>query len=107
MGKENTKLKIKRDDTVKILSGKDKGKTGRVLRIDRKNGRVYVQGLNMIRKAQRPRSQQDKGGIVELEGPISISNVAAVTKNGQPTRIGYKVENGKKIRIAKKTGEQL
>jgi large subunit ribosomal protein L24 len=107
MGNQNMKVNIKRDDNVMILAGKDRGKTGRVLRIDKKNGYVFIQGLNMIKKAQRPKSQQDKGGIIELEGPVHISNVAVLTKNGQPTRIGYKMEKGKKIRIAKKTGEEL
>ena len=107
MGKKNMKVNIKSDDTVMILAGKDKGKTGRVLRIDRAKGQVFVQGLNIMKKAQRPKSQQDKGGIIELEAPLNISNVALLTKNGQPTRVGYKVEKGKKIRIAKKTGEEL
>ncbi|MFO7848774.1 MAG: 50S ribosomal protein L24 [Spirochaetia bacterium] len=107
MGKENMKVKIKRDDNVKVIAGKEKGKTGRVLRVDRINGRVFVQGLNMNKKAQRKKSQQDHGGIIEIEGPINISNVAVVTKNGEPTRVGYKIEKGKKIRIAKKTGEEL
>ena len=107
MAKNQVKTKLKRDDTVKILTGKDKGKTGKVLRIDRSNGRVYIQGLNMVKKAVRPKSQQEKGGIIEVEAPVALSNVAAVTKNGEVTRIGYKVEKGKKIRIAKKTGEEL
>jgi large subunit ribosomal protein L24 len=101
------KVKIRRDDTVKILTGKDKGKTGRVLRIDRTKGQVFVQGLNMVKKARKPRSQQDKGGIIELEGPVNISNVAVLTKGGASSRIGYKFEKGKKIRIAKKTGEEV
>jgi large subunit ribosomal protein L24 len=92
---------------VKILTGKDKGKTGKILRIDRNRGRVYIQGLNMVKKAVRPKSQQEKGGIIEIEAAVALSNVAAVTKNGEATRIGYKIENGKKIRIAKKTGEEL
>lgn len=102
------KFKIKKNDTVKILAGKEKGKTGRVLKIDRENERVYVQGLNMVKKAMRKRNQQDKGGIVEIEAPIHISNVALVTKDGTPTRIGYQVgEDGSKTRIARKTGEAI
>jgi len=105
--KEKMKTRIKRDDTVKVLTGKEKGKTGRVLKVDRVGGRVIVQGLNMVKKAAKKKSQQDKGGIIEIEAPLHISNVATTTKSGQVTRIGYKFENGKKIRIARKTGEVL
>ncbi len=105
--KEKMKTRIKRDDTVKVLTGKEKGKTGRVLKVDRVGGRVFVQGLNMVKKAAKKKSQQDKGGIIEIEAALHISNVAMTTKAGQVTRIGYKFENGKKIRIARKTGEVL
>ncbi len=106
MSEKSTKLK--KDDTVKILAGKDKGKTGKILRIDRKQGFVYVQQLNMVKKAVRPKSQQEKGGIIEVEAPLDLSNVAAVTKSGEVTRIGYSFDkNGNKIRIAKKSGEEL
>jgi large subunit ribosomal protein L24 len=106
MSAKNTKLK--KNDTVKILTGKEKGKTGKILRIDTAKDQVYVQGLNMVKKAVRPKSQQEKGGIIEVEAPLHISNVAAVTKSGDITRIGYKVDkDGNKIRIAKKSGEEL
>ncbi len=105
--KEKMKTKIKKDDTVKVLTGKEKGKTGRILKVDRVAGRVIVQGLNMVKKAAKKKSQQDKGGIIEIEAPLHISNVAMTTKGGQVTRLGYKFENGKKIRIARKTGEVL
>jgi large subunit ribosomal protein L24 len=101
------KTRIKRNDTVKILAGKDKGKTGKVLKIDRENDRVVVQGLNMVKKAMKKRNQQDRGGIIEIEAPLHISNVALVTKDGSTSRIGYKFEDGKKVRFAKKTGEVL
>lgn len=107
MANKKVTTKLRKDDTVKILTGKDRGKTGKILSIDRKNGRVYIQGLNMVKKAVRQKSQQEKGGIVEVEASVDLSNVAAVTKNGEVTRIGYKIEKGKKIRIAKKTGEEL
>ena len=107
MEKKMVKTKLKKNDTVKILAGKDRGKTGKILSIDRNTGRVFVQGLNMVKKAIRQKSQQEKGGIVEVEAPLNISNVAVVTKGGQTSRIGYKFEKGKKIRIAKKTGEEL
>lgn len=101
----NTKLK--KDDLVKILTGKDKGKTGRILELDREKGRVLVEGCNMKKKTVRPKSQQEKGGIIEIEGSLHISNVMLVTKNGETTRLGYKIEDGKKVRIAKKTGEAI
>ncbi len=105
--KKKIKTKLKKDDTVKVLTGKERGKTGRILKIDAENGRVLVQGLNLVKKAVRRKSQQDKGGIIEIEAPIHISNVALVTKNGQTTKIGYKFEDGKKVRIARKTGEVI
>ncbi len=100
-------IRIIKNDTVKITTGKDKGKTGKVLKIDPAAGRVIVQGLNMVKKAVKKRSQQDKGGIIEIEAPLDISNVAIVTKNGSTSRIGYKFVDGKKVRFAKKTGEVL
>ena len=105
--KEKMKTRIKKDDTVKVLTGKNSGKTGRVLKVDRVTGNVIVQGLNMVKKAVKKKSQQDKGGIIEIEAPIHISNVAVTTKGGQVTKIGYKFENGKKVRFARKTGEVL
>ena len=105
--KEKMKTRIKKDDTVKVLTGKEKGKTGRVLKVDRISGRIIIQGLNMVKKAAKKKSQQDKGGIIEIEAPIHISNVALTTKGGQVTKIGYKFENGKKVRFARKNGEVL
>lgn len=105
--KEKMKTRIKKDDTVKVLTGREKGKTGRVLKVDRINGRVIVQGLNMVKKAAKKKSQQDKGGIIEIEAPLHISNVALTTKSGQVTKIGYKFTDGKKIRFARKNGEVL
>lgn len=99
--------RIKKNDTVQVIAGSEKGKSGKVLKIDRKNDRVIVQGVNMVKKAMKKRSQQDKGGIVEIEAPLHISNVAIVTKDGSTSRIGYKFVDGKKVRFAKKTGEVL
>lgn len=99
--------KLKKNDLVKILAGKDRGKTGRILEIDRETGRVLVEGCNIKKKTVRPKSQQEKGGIIEIEGPIAISNVALVGKDGKPTRLGYKLEGEKKIRFAKSTGETI
>ena len=101
-------MKLKKNDNVKVLAGKDKGKTGRILKVDRENERVVIQSVNLVKKTMKKRNQQDQGGIKEIEAPIHISNVAYVLKNGETTRIGMKIdENGKKVRYAKKTGEVL
>ena len=99
-------MRLKKDDTVKILSGKDKGLTGKIVKVDPVNERVIVQGANMVQKTMKKKNAQDKGGIMEVEAPIAASNVAIVSKGGV-SKIGYKMENGKKIRYAKKTGEAL
>lgn len=100
-------MRLKKNDTVKIIAGKDKGVTGRIIKVDTENDRVYVQGANMVSKAMRKRNQQDKGGIERIEAPIHVSNVAIVVdaKAGTTSKVGYKVESGKKVRYAKKTGE--
>ena len=99
--------KLRQNDQVVVIAGKDKGKTGRILRIDLKNGRALVEGVNMVKKAQRRRSQQDRGGIIELEAPIALSNIMAATRDGTPSRIGIEFENGRKVRVLKKNGEQI
>jgi len=100
-------MRLKKDDTVKIIAGKDKGYTGKIIKVDTENERVYVQGANMVSKAMKKRNQQDQGGIVKIEAPVHVSNVALVTKGGATTRVGFKTENGKKVRYAKKTGETV
>jgi len=97
-------LKIKKGDTVKVIAGKDKDKEGKVVSIDRKNGRVLVEGINKITKHEKPSAANQNGGIVQKEAPIDISNVMYVHKE-KPTRIGFKIENGKKVRFAKSTGD--
>lgn len=99
-------MRLKKNDTVKIIAGKDKGKVGKIVKIDPETERVIVQGANMVHKTMKKRNQQDKGGIVVVEAPIHVSNVALVSKD-KTSRIGYKFENGKKVRYAKKTGEVL
>ena len=101
------KTKLKRDDTVKIIGGKDKGKTGRVLRVESDARRVIVQGLNMSKKAVKPRKQNDKGGIIDVEAPLDISNVMIVCKKCGPTRVGISIENNEKRRVCRKCGEVL
>ena len=99
-------MRLKKDDTVKIIAGKDKGLTGKIIKVDPVNERVIVQGANMVKKTMKKQNAQDKGGIMEVEAPIHVSNVALVSK-GSVSMVGYKMENGKKVRYAKKTGEVL
>lgn len=99
-------LKIKKGDTVKVIAGKDNGKEGKVLSIDLKNHKVIVEGIGMVTKHTKPSAANQNGGIIQKEAPIDISNVMYVHK-GKPTRIGFKVENDKKVRIAKSTGEVI
>jgi large subunit ribosomal protein L24 len=107
-------MRIRKDDTVVITGGKDRGKTGRVLRTEPAKRRLYVEGLNMIKRHQRPRSVKDTqksaqaGGIIDKEGPIHISNVMLLDpQDNKPTRVGVKVKDGKRVRVAKRTGAEL
>ena len=99
-------MKIKTGDTVKVIAGKDKDKEGKVLSVDKKTGRIVVEGVNMVTKHAKPSAANQQGGIINKEAPIDASNVMYV-QNGKATRIGYKVEDGKKVRVAKKTGEVI
>ena len=99
-------LKIKKGDTVKIIAGKDKGTEGKVISVDAKNGKVVVEGANMVTKHTKPSAQNQNGGIIQKEAALDISNVMLVHK-GKATRVGFKVENGKKVRVAKATGEVI
>jgi len=102
------KFKIKKNDNVEVLAGKDKGKRGSVVRIIPKKDRVIVSGVNIVKKAMKRRSQQDQGGIVEVEAPLHISNVGIVCKKcGRPVKIGYKIDGDKKVRVCRKCGETL
>jgi len=100
--------KIRTKDKVVVLSGKDKGKTGEVVKVLPKEERVVVSGVNVVKKHTRP-SARSQGGIVEIEAPIHVSNVAHVDpKDGKPTRVGFKVlEDGRKVRVAKRSGETI
>ena len=102
------KLKIKTKDRVIVIAGKDKGATGDVLRVLPKEDRVVVQGVNMVKKHQR-QSQRSQGGIIDMEAPIHISNVAHVDpKTDEPTRAGYRtLADGRKVRFAKRSGEVI
>jgi large subunit ribosomal protein L24 len=105
--------KIRRDDRVRVIAGKDKGKTGKVLRVEPKKDRVFVEGLNIQKRHQRPRTLRDTqrggevGGVIEKEGPIHISNVMLLDPSGAPTRVGIVREDGRRKRIAKRSGEEL
>ena len=101
-------MKIKKGDTVKVIAGnrKIKNKEGKVISVDMKNGKVLVEGLNMMTKHSKPTQANPNGGIIQKEAPIDISNVMLVYK-GQPTRVGFRMEGDKKVRFAKKTGEVI
>ena len=103
--------RIRTDDEVIVISGKDRGKTGKVLRVDPKKERVYVEGLNIVKRHQRPTqtaSGQQAGGVIEREGPIHVSNVMLIDpKDGKPTRVRIEIADGKRLRIAKRSGSRL
>jgi len=107
-------MRIRRDDTVRIIAGKDRGKTGRVLRVDPRHDRVVVEGANIIKRHTRPRTlrdtqrSQELGGIVEMEGPIHVSNVMLIDPDsGEPTRVGVKREGGRRMRMSKRSGKEI
>ena len=103
--------RIRTDDQVLVIGGKDRGKRGKVLRVDPKKERVFVEGLNMIKRHQRPQQTaggQTAGGVIEREGPIHVSNVMLIDpKDNKPTRVGVEVVDGKRVRIAKRSGQRL
>lgn len=99
-------MKIKKGDLVKVIAGKDKDKEGKVVVVDQKNGKVVVEGVNMMTKHTKPSAANQQGGIVTTEAPIDASNVMLVV-DGKATRVGFTVENGKKVRVAKSTGKVI
>ena len=104
-----SKLHIKKNDTVVVLAGEDKGKTGKVLKVLVDKNRAIVEGVNMVSKSTKPSAKNPQGGIIKQEASIHISNLNLVDpKSGKATRVGIKVtEDGKKVRIAKKSGEEI
>jgi large subunit ribosomal protein L24 len=107
-------LRIRSDDEVIVISGKDRGKRGKVLRVEPKKDRVYVEGLNIVKRHQRPRQvagaqrAETVGGVIEREGPIHMSNVMLIDpKDGNPTRVGIEIEDGKRYRVARRSGTRL
>jgi large subunit ribosomal protein L24 len=106
--------KIRRDDTVMVIAGKDRGKTGRVLRMDPRRQRVYVEGLNLVKRHERPRQvtgaqrSEQVGGVIEKEGPIHVSNVMLIDpEDNRPTRVGVVREEGARRRVTKRSGTKL
>ncbi|MBO8178381.1 50S ribosomal protein L24 [Aeribacillus pallidus] len=101
-------MHVKKGDKVMVISGKDKGKTGVILKAFPKKDRVLVEGVNIVKKHAKPSQANPQGGIISQEAPIHVSNVMPLDpKTGEPTRVGYKVVDGKKVRVAKKSGEVL
>jgi large subunit ribosomal protein L24 len=114
--KRRNKLKIRSEDHVKVTAGKDRGKTGKVLRVEPTKERLYVEGLNMVKRAVRPQANQSStlpgtegqlGGVIEREGPIHISNVILLDAKGNPTRVRIERKSGSRVRVAKSTGAEL
>ncbi|MBO6282513.1 MAG: 50S ribosomal protein L24 [Pseudobutyrivibrio sp.] len=99
-------MKIKKGDTVRVIAGGDVNNEGKVIAVDKKNNTVTVEGVNMVKRHVKPSMANQAGGIIEQEAPIDASNVMLL-HNGQPTRVGFKMDGDKKVRIAKKTGEVI
>ena len=99
-------LKIKKDDMVRIIAGKDKGKEGKVLSVDAAKHKVVVEGCNVVTKHAKPGAGNPQGGIIKKEAALDLSNVMLLA-DGQPTKVGFKIEDGKKVRVAKKTGKVI
>ena len=101
------KLKIKTGDTIRVISGDHKGSEGKVIKVILDKNKAIVEGVNMVKKHMKPSAQSPQGGIVEKEASIQISNLSLLTSKGETTRIGYKMEEGKKVRFSKKSNEVI
>ncbi|GGE23856.1 50S ribosomal protein L24 [Psychroflexus planctonicus] len=101
------KFKIKVGDKVQVLAGEHKGQQGSVQKILRDKSKAIVEGVNLVKKHEKPSATNPQGGIKEMEAPIHISNLSLLTKDGETTRVGYKMEDGKKLRFSKKTNEVI
>ena len=102
-----TKLKIKSGDTVRVIAGDHKGAEGKVLEVLKDKNKAIVEGVNLVKKHTKPNAQNPQGGIVEKEAAIHISNLSLLTKKGETTRVGYKMEGDKKVRFSKKSNEVI
>jgi|TARA_B100001063_G_C16308048_1_gene331578 large subunit ribosomal protein L24 len=101
------KLKIKTGDTVRVIAGDHKGSEGKIIKVLLEKNKVIVEGVNMVKKHMKPSAQSPQGGIVEKEASIQISNLSLLTSKGETTRVGYKMEEGKKVRFSKKSNEVI
>jgi large subunit ribosomal protein L24 len=101
------KLKIKSGDTVKVIAGDHRGAEGKVLKVSAENNKAIVEGVNMIKKHMKPSAQSPQGGIIEKEAFIHISNLSLLTSKGETTRVGYRMEDDKKVRFSKKSNEVI
>ncbi|NDG47331.1 MAG: 50S ribosomal protein L24 [Flavobacteriia bacterium] len=101
------KIKIKKGDTVRVIAGSNKGAEGSVLSISRETNKAVVEGVNVVKKHNKPNAQNPQGGITEKEAPIHLSNLSLITADGKTTRVGYRMEEGVKVRFAKKTDEAI
>ena len=99
------KIKIKKDDKVRIITGENKGSEGKVLKVLKNKKKVLVEGVNIVKKHSKPNSKNPQGGMIEKESPVDISNLSLISSDGQNTRLGYRFEDGKKVRYAKKNNE--
>ncbi|MBJ24905.1 MAG: 50S ribosomal protein L24 [Flavobacteriaceae bacterium] len=99
------KNKIKKDDKVRIIAGENKGSEGKILKVLKNKRKVLVEGVNIVKKHTKPNSKNPQGGIIEKESPVDISNLSLISSDGQNTRLGYRFEDGKKVRYAKKNNE--
>lgn len=104
---EKIATNLKKGDQVMVITGKDKGKTGRILKIDAEKNRVLVEGVNLVKKALKKKKQGDQGGIIDVEAAIHISNVQILDSAGKPTRIASKIDGSEKVRVSAKTGDKL
>ncbi|MDE7427376.1 MAG: 50S ribosomal protein L24 [Muribaculaceae bacterium] len=103
-----SKLHIKKGDNVYVIAGEDRGKTGRVLEVQASKNRAIVEGVNIVTKATKPSAKHPQGGLVKMEAPINLSNINLVDPaTGKPTRVGIRMEDGKKVRYAKKSGKEI
>jgi len=99
------KIKIKKEDKVRIIAGENKGSEGKILKVLKNKRKVLVEGVNIVKKHTKPNSKNPQGGIIEKESPVDISNLSLINSDGQNTRLGYRFEDGKKVRYAKKNNE--
>ncbi|MGB8704360.1 MAG: 50S ribosomal protein L24 [Gillisia sp.] len=102
-----TKLKIKAGDTVRVIAGDHKGQEGKIQKVLREKNKAVVEGINMVSKHEKPSASNPQGGIAKKEAPIHISNLSLIDKKGNTTRVGYREENGKKVRFSKKSNEVI